>query len=73
MWQTIIEVLLLIAKWWFGKQVNNAEAMKLFYKFVHSVNANYMNSGVADEKWKKQANELNKILDNPQILPGPGS
>jgi hypothetical protein len=63
MWQAIIEVILLFLKWWFEKQTNNAEAMKLFYKFVHEINCNYMNSGMAEEKWKKQGDELAKLLD----------
>lgn len=58
----IAEIAIMFLKWYFEKVVNDADAMKQFYKFVHSVNANYMNSGVAEEKWQKQADDLNKIL-----------
>jgi len=63
MWKSIIDVVLLFLQWWFKKQMNDAESMELFYKFVHTVNNNYLNSNVADQLWKKQAEELKKILD----------
>ena len=62
--QAIIELILLIARWWFQKQSNNADALRLFYRFVHSVNSNYLNSAAAADEWKRQAIELQKVLDN---------
>lgn len=62
-WTWIIELVLLVLKWLLLKTENEAEAMRLFYKFVHSINANYLNSASADESLKKQAEELNKILN----------
>jgi hypothetical protein len=68
---TIVEVVLLFLRWYFKKQDNDAEAMKQFYKFVHSVNSNYIESSKAEKIWKDQAEELNKILDAPKILVAP--
>lgn len=66
MFGDIIQLLLLGIGWWLGKQKNNSEALKQFYKFVHTMHINHMSSVKAGYKWRSQRQKIALEIERRQ-------
>lgn len=60
---TIITIVLQLVEMWLKHQSNNDQALSDFYKFVHTVNVNYLDSVAAGKAWRDQAKTLADELD----------
>lgn len=69
---TIVTVVFQLIEWWLKRQSDNAQALSDFYKFVHTVNVNYMDGVAAGKAWRDQAKALADELDRRAKPPDDG-